>query len=333
MSLRLGERLKKIGINGLLLGIVFSALMAYFFPELGSADSGIPWKVLTNVGISMIFFFYGVKLDPLSLRRGLGNWRLHLLIQSGTYVIFPLLMLLILPFLDLFQGNMRIGLLFLSALPSTVSASVVLVSIARGNLPAAIFNASISSLLGVFLTPFWMLFLTGSESSGMELSQTLGQLSLKILIPVLVGILTHRWLYPILGPHFPKIKYMDQAVIMAIVFTSFSDAFINDVFAPYSSGLVFGLILLTGVVYFLMVGVIYLVARFFGFALQDRITAIFCGAKKSLIQGVVMGKVIFPDPLILSIIILPVMIFHIQQLMYGSLLAGYIKENWTSEDD
>lgn len=48
------------------------------------------------------------------------------------------------------------GRLFLATLPSTVSSSVVMVSIAGGNMAAAIFNASVSSLIGVFVTPLWM---------------------------------------------------------------------------------------------------------------------------------------------------------------------------------
>ncbi|GAL78303.1 sodium/bile acid symporter family [Algibacter lectus] len=49
-----------------------------------------------------------------------------------------------------------VGVLFLAALPSTVSSSVVMVSMAKGNIPAAIFNASISGIIGVALTPLWM---------------------------------------------------------------------------------------------------------------------------------------------------------------------------------
>lgn len=322
----IAKRLQKIGINGLLLGIVFAALMGFLVPEWGSEESGIAWNTFTNMGISFIFFFYGVKLDPTSLRRGLSNWKLHLLIQSGTFLVFPLAVMAILPVLSFLGGDLRIGLLFLAALPSTVSASVVLVNIARGNLPAAIFNASISSLLGVFLTPLWMLLLTGNETSGVEFTGILGQLMVKILLPVLIGLFLHRWLYPLLNPFFSKLKYVDQAVIMAIVFTSFSDAFVNEVFAGYSGLSLLGLVVTTGMLYFLIAILLYFIAQFLGFGIADRITTIFCGAKKSLIQGVVMGKVIFADPLVLSIVILPVMIFHIQQLIYGSLLAGYFKK-------
>mgnify|MGYP005750725677 FL=1 len=57
------------------------------------------------------------------------------------------------------------------------------------------------------------------------------------------------------------------------------------------------------------------------FSVEDRITALFCGSKKSLVHGVVIGKVIFPDPAILGLVLLPVMLYHIQQLIVGSILA------------
>jgi sodium/bile acid cotransporter 7 len=63
-------------------------------------------------------------------------------------------------------------------------------------------------------------------------------------------------------------------------------------------------------------------ARIFGFGREDRITALFCGSKKSLVQGVVIGKIIFPDPAIFGLVLLPVMLYHIQQLIAGSILAG-----------
>ncbi|MFC3880829.1 bile acid:sodium symporter family protein [Algoriphagus namhaensis] len=326
------QLLRRIGINGLLVGIIFSAFLGYFIPEWGSKDSPIPWGIFTTIGISFIFFFYGVKLDPISLRKGIYNWRLHLLIQSGTYLVFPLVVTLIMPLLPFLTGNLKVGLWFLSALPSTVSASVVLVNIAKGNLPAAIFNASISSLLGVFITPIWMLVLTGNETSGVEFTGILTQLMLKILLPVILGIVLHRRLYPVLNPYFSKLKYVDQAVIMAIVYTSFSDAFVNDVFSGYSSSSMLGLVLVTGFLYFLIGFFLFFIAKSLGWGMADRITTVFCGAKKSLIQGVVMGKVIFSDPLVLSIVILPVMIFHIQQLIYGSLLAGFFQKKMSSQD-
>jgi sodium/bile acid cotransporter 7 len=79
------------------------------------------------------------------------------MVQLSTFLLFPII---ILPFFSFCyrrkRSNHLAGFSVSGALPSTVSSSVVMVSIARGNVPAAIFNASISGLIGIVITPLWM---------------------------------------------------------------------------------------------------------------------------------------------------------------------------------
>ncbi|SEF40761.1 bile acid:sodium symporter family protein [Algoriphagus boritolerans] len=320
---RLIHTLQRVGINGFLLGLFFAIGMAAIFPEIGAADSGIPWTPLINFGIAFVFFFYGVKLDPRQLRSGLSNWRLHLLIQLSTFLIFPVIVFGLLRFMPWVDSDFKLGISYLSALPSTVSASVVMVSIAGGNLPAAIFNASISSLLGVILTPAWMGILgTGSEGE-IDFWSTLGELTLKVILPVILGTLAHGWLFPKIKAILPKLKYVDQTVIMIIVFTSFAESFGQKLFTAYQLSTLVTIAATMLGIFILIWSILELVSRFLRFSIQDRITTLFCGSKKSLVHGVVIGKVIFPDAAVLGLVLLPVMLYHIQQLILGSVFAGY----------
>lgn len=320
---KLAQTLNKVGINRFLLGLFVAIGLAAVFPEVGSEESGLPWKPVINVGIALVFFFYGVKLNPEQLKSGLSNWKLHLLIQLSTFLIFPALVFLLLQLMPWIDPDFHLGISYLSALPSTVSASVVMVSIAGGNLPAAIFNASISSLFGVIFTPAWMGILSDSAQGELDFWASLGELSVKVLLPVFLGILMHRWLFPKLKGILPKLKYMDQTVIMMIVFTSFAESFAQGIFSSYRiptllavGGTMLGIFVL---VLMLLEGI----SRLLKFSFQDRITTLFCGSKKSLVHGVVIGKVIFPDAAVLGLVLLPVMLYHIQQLILGSMLAGY----------
>ena len=58
-----------------------------------------------------------------------------------------------------------------------------------------------------------------------------------------------------------------------------------------------------------------------GFNLADEITAVFCGSKKSLANGVPMGKILFAGNSALGLIVLPLMIYHQLQLIVCSTLA------------
>ena len=85
---------------------------------------------------------------------------------------------------------------------------------------------------------------------------------------------------------------------------SFSGKLFNNFSIP--AILLLGAMMLT---FFLVVFVLMnQISVWMGFKREERITVIFCGSKKSLVQGAVMGKVLFPDQAILGVVLLPLMI-------------------------
>ncbi|HJU49452.1 MAG TPA: bile acid:sodium symporter, partial [Pseudogulbenkiania sp.] len=142
-----------MGLDGFLLSLIGAVLLAIAWPELGRSGGLIQLQNFANYGVAVVFLLYGLTLSPQKIREGLFNWRLHVVVQLATFLLFPLL---VLGCLRLFgqqvPTEMALGFFYLAALPSTVSSSVAMTSIAKGNVPGAIFNASLSSLLGVFIT-------------------------------------------------------------------------------------------------------------------------------------------------------------------------------------
>jgi sodium/bile acid cotransporter 7 len=301
--------------------------LAAILPELGSMESNIPWKPFIQVGIALLFFFYGLKLDPAQLRAGLSNWRLHVLIQVTTFLGFPLLVFALVNFVPGLDPNFALGISYLGALPSTVSAAVVLVSISGGNVPAAIFNASVSSLLGVVMTPFWMRVAGGDVAGELDFWASIVDLSIKVVLPVILGLAMHRYLFPKIKPYLNRLKYLDQTVILSIVFTTFSESFSQRLFTSFSWVSLGGLALVMLFILLLVVGILYLLVRSLSFSKEDQIAAIFCGSTKSLVHGVAIGKVLFPSAAIFGLVLLPVMLYHLQQLILGSLLARRYEKN------
>lgn len=318
--------LKKVGLNTfffLLIGVIF---LAKLFPDWGTADSPIPLKPITGVGISVIFFFYGVKLNPRKLLQDLSNWKLHLLVQGTTFLIFPLLVLVLYAIWGDQNSYIWLGTFYLAALPSTVSSSVVMVSIAGGNLPAAIFNASISSMVGIFITPIWMELLLPASAIGFDLTDTFIKLSLQVLLPLIVGLFAHQYLSAWVGRHGKALKNLDQTIILLIVFTAFAESFAEKMFDGKTAGELITLGGLMLLFFLVMMLLMHFLAKSMKFNDADRITVLFCGSKKSLVQGAVMGRVMFPDPVIFGVILLPLMMYHALQLIFGSAIAQRIGE-------
>jgi sodium/bile acid cotransporter 7 len=70
-------------------------------------------------------------------------------------------------------------------------------------------------------------------------------------------------------------------------------------------------------------------SRTLGFNREDRITAIFCGSKKTLASGVPMAKLIFGAHPAIGLILLPIMVYHQLQLLVCAVLA----ERWAKDAD
>lgn len=320
--------LAKVGLNGFffcLIGVIF---LAYYFPTIGLHQS--PWHLpqIAEYGVSVIFFFYGLKLSPQKLKSGLTNWKLHILIQTATFGVFPLLILCLQYFLDVDKTSLFwIGIFYLAVLPSTVSSSVVMVAIAKGNLPAAIFNASISSIIGIFITPLWMSGLLEQQDANFDLLPVILRLCFEVLLPVIVGYVLHSQLSKWAERYNHLLRLFDQTIILLIVYTSFCESFAGGMFEGQSVRdlSILGVEMLS--FFFLIFGLLYLLSSWLGFSYEDRVTVIFCGSKKSLVQGAVMGKVLFPNPVSLGVVLLPLMMYHALQLLAGSIIA----QQWGSK--
>ncbi|RFP66384.1 bile acid:sodium symporter [Hymenobacter lapidiphilus] len=297
--------------------------LAYLFPQAGSPASPLPWDALTTGGVALVFFLYGLKLSLSSLRSGTRNWRLHLVVQGTTFVLFPLLALAVRPLFGGVQGQLLWpSIFFLCVLPSTVSTSVMMVSMGRGNVPAAIFNASLSALIGIALTPLWVrAVLQPTGSSGEGLSALALSLGWQVLLPVGAGMLLNPRFGAWAGRHKGRLRVLDQVVILSIVFTSFCESFAQGVFRSYAPTTV--ALLGVGMVglYFGVFGLVAGASRLLGFAAADRTTAIFCGSKKSLVHGSVFASLLFPATAATGALLLPLMLYHALQIVLASIMA------------
>lgn len=325
--------LKNAGIDGFLLAIALAVVLSYFWYEPGIYEGAISLNNIGHYGISVIFFFYGLKLSPEKLRAGLSNWRLHIVVQLATFILFPVAALAAMFISGGSSNNLLwLGFFFLACLPSTVSSSVVMVSIAKGNIPAAIFNASISAIIGVFITPLWMgIFLTTS-SGGMDLGHVILSLVIQVLVPVSLGILLNRKLGWIAGKYKKMLSLFDQTIIVIIIYCSFCESFANNMFEGFGIWKIVFLGVAMVAFFFLVYGIVYVVSKALHFNREDKITALFCGSKKSLVHGTVMSKVLFDNLNYVGIILLPLMLYHALQLVVVSIIARKMSRKAIASD-
>ncbi len=319
------QKIKRFLPDGFITAIISMIVLAYLFPGIGGKGSAFELDVISKYAIGLLFFFYGLRLSPEKMKTDLRNWKLHLTTQSLTFVFFPLVVLLFYPF---FRNTgyfpLWLAVFFLAVLPSTVSSSVVMVSIARGNITSAIFNASISGIIGIVVTPLWMSLFMKSTMTDFNFSKTLIDLIVQILLPVIAGLALHRFWGSWAIKNKRYFGIYDKCVILTIVYSSFSESFSNGIFNTIPGWTLF---VLSGFV----IGLLFVVLSFskwltnkIGFNREDQITVIFCGSKKSLIHGSVFASVLFAGSVAGGMFLVPIMIYHAFQLFYISLIARKI---------
>lgn len=312
-------------VDPFLLALLATVGLAALFPATGAA-AGIVDHV-ADAAIALLFFFHGAKLSRDAILAGMGHWRLHLTVLASTFVLFPLLGLAagLLP-ASILSPVIATGILYLCLLPSTVQSSIAFVSIAGGNVPAAICSASASNLLGIFITPLLvgLLMNTGGQA-GISLA-ALEAIILQLLVPFIAGHLARPLIGRFVQKHKQTISYTDRGSILLVVYSAFSAAVVEGLWHKVAVSDLLVISAASMILLALVLGVTALVGRWLGFTLADRIVLVFCGSKKSLVSGVPMAGVLFPVAQV-GLIILPLMIFHQIQLVVCTWLAARYRQS------
>ena len=115
-----------------------------------------------------------------------------------------------------------LGLIFLCTLPSAVQASVVFTSIAGGNVPAALCSASLSSMIGMVLTPLLVGLLLHAHG-GASLNG-IGSIALHLLLPFLAGQVLQSRIAAWMQRHGQAVRLVDRASVLLMVYGVFSAA-------------------------------------------------------------------------------------------------------------
>lgn len=315
----------KLKPDWFLLGMVGATVLAWAFPNPGAAGGWLHPELITKAGVALIFFLHGVALSFDALKAGTLRWPLHILVQTSTFVMFPLLGLLLNAVLgERLSPELKLGLFFLCALPSTVSSSVAMTATAHGNVAGAVFNATLSSVLGVFLTPLWVAFVLKTGGQSQPIGPVILDLVRWLIMPLVVGQLARPWLAEWAKRHKPRIGLVDRATILLLVYTSFCDSFKQGIWTGNSVGQLGLIAAISTLLFALAMGVMARVARLLKFSREDEIAAMFCGSKKTLASGVPMAKLIFGTHPGLGLILLPIMIYHPLQL----IVCGVLAQRW-----
>lgn len=281
--------------------------------------------VLDKIAVALLFFTHGAALSRQSVLAGATHWRLHLLIFGTTFICFPLVVLPINALAPAWiPSELALGFLYLGVLPSAVSSSIAFTAIAGGNVPASVCSSATSNVLGMMATPLLLVLLTQTaDSHSLPVGEALRDIILQLLLPFAAGQLVHPWIGNWLHRHEALSSRYDQAVIMLIVYTAFSQSIVSGLWRDLSWSAIVIALVLCGVLLAAMIAFTMLLSRRLGFSRADETTVVFCGCKKSLASGLPMANVLFAGNPALGMIVLPIMIYNQLQVIVAAGLARH----------
>jgi len=302
--------------------LILSAVLGFLLPELGASDGPLHLGLVTKLGISLVFFLHGANLAPESLAAGVKNWKVHVLIQATTFALFPILGGILFVALDgVMSDSLRLGFFFLAALPSTISSSVAMTAIAKGNVPVAVFNATLSGLLGLVLTPAMVSLVTATGVMQFSLLDAMGNIALMLLAPFAIGQLVRPLIKQAVIKHKSILSLLDRGVILLIVFTSFATSTAGGIWTRFSVGEIVATVALVLVLLAIAFAMTVWLSRRLKLPLEDEAAAVFCGSTKSLANGAPIAQILFAGSPLLGVILLPLMLYHQLQLVGCAILA------------
>lgn len=295
--------------------MVVTIVVASVVPARGAAATVASW--VTSAAVALLFFLYGARISPREAWAGASHWRLHLVVLLATFALFPaygLLIGLLAP--GVLDPALYQGLLFVCAVPSTVQSAIALTSMAGGNVPAAIFTASFSSVVGIAVTPLLVAW-TMSGVGEVELSAAaFGDIALRLLLPFVVGQLVHPWIGDWMKRRRRALTVVDRGSILLVVYTAFSASVVGGIWGRVAAGDLAVVLLVEA----MLLAAVLLTLATLPFAREDKVAIAFCGSTKSAAAGLPMAAVLFPGAAA-GLLVLPLIIFHQLQLVVGTVLA------------
>lgn len=323
--MRLLERVRK---EWFMVGIVVAIGAAKLEPSVGVNGGPLkPEITVSYIAVATIFFNSGLSLKTEELTSALVHLKLHLFIQVFTLAFFPTTMWLFLQLLSVTSINEWLlkGLQTVGCMPPPVSSAVILTKAVGGNEAAAIFNSAFGSFLGIVVTPV-LLLLFLSSSSSVPFTSIFSQLFMTVVVPLVIGQIVRRYIKDWLERKKPPFGVVSSSVLLMIIYTTFCDTFSNPNIDLDKFSLIIILFIIVSIqLSFMLLTFVFSTRNNSGFTPADTVAIIFCSTHKSLTLGIPMLKIVFAGHEHLSLISLPLLIYHPAQILLGSVLVPTIK--------
>ena len=305
---------------GLLL--VCAATLTGFGDPVARAGRWVKAHRGADITMVVVFFFSGAMLQTDQIRKGLRDLRGTTAALLLIFVIAPLvaLPLILLPF----SPGVRIGLLLVAVMPTTLSSGVVMTGAAGGNVAQALLITVFANVLAVFTIPVALSLMVPQQmlvgSIHIDKWLIMRQLFLLVILPLSAGLLSRsgitRW--PVVKG--ANVSVINQSLVLAVVWMAVSQS--RTTILQGGSQLLVILGLVVGFHVLLLIAAAAL-TMMLGLGPGRREVVFFMGAQKTLPLSILLQVNLFPG---LGLALVFSVTHHFVHLMIDSYLVAWFSK-------
>ncbi|MFN2358515.1 MAG: bile acid:sodium symporter [Desulfotignum sp.] len=197
-------------------GMAVMAGVAFALPEIGAV---IKQYHILNIGIFLAFLLTGLSLETSSVLEQIKDIKVLLAALFSSLIFFPAAAYYAARMVMGAWPDFVIGALIIGAAPVTVASGTVMTAMARGNVPLSLFICVLGNFVSILTIPVMLNLILVFDSTSIQLPvvQMLTGLTLKVLVPTVLGQLLRSRLKHRLAPHKAKISIFNQCIVLLII--------------------------------------------------------------------------------------------------------------------
>ena len=280
-------------------------------------------KLFRSVLLFAVLFLMALPVKTADLGRALKSPWAALYASAINFVMIPILAWVSAGWFTPYLGE---GMIIAAAVPCTLASAAVWTRRAGGNDSVAIFVTLFTNLLCFLLTPFWVWVTLGESANNISAINLMGKLAVLVVLPMVLAQLVRQ--EKSIGTWSTKQKSLLSVIaqigilIMVMIGAAKMGLKLKMGFV-HMSWMEFAQVLI-------VVNAIHLVTLFWGrwsaswlgFSRADQIAIGIAGSQKTLMVGL-------DTAVTLGRSILPMLLFHICQLLFDTVVA----DRWKKEKE
>jgi sodium/bile acid cotransporter 7 len=286
---------------------------------IGALVSRLPPKL----AVTLVLGFNAWTLESSRLWQSLRRPWYALLALVVTYGLTPALgwaasRLLV-------TADFAVGVLIATSVPCTLAAATVWTRMAGGNEATALLVTLASTCTSWLATTAWLGFTSGREVS-LDRWALMQDLAIYLIIPVTIGQLGRyppRW-RAFATKHRVALSVVSQCLILTVIMQAVADAAhrLRDGVRPYDAFEFALAAMLCAAIHSAGLGFGYLASSVLRFPRAERAAVAIAGSQKTLPIGLLIIRTSFAE---FPLSVVPMLCYHILQLVIDSFAAGWMK--------